>query len=280
MPEGDTIFRAARTLHRALAGKQVTAFHSMLPALNRINDDTPLAGRTIERVHSTGKHLLIHFSGDLVLRTHMRMNGSWHIYRPGEKWQRARHDMRILLATADFEAVGFNIPVAEFISERAVAKNATLRSLGPDVLADDFDKAKVLENLRARSQSAIAEALLNQRVLAGLGNVYKSEVLFMCGINPFKRVGLVSDADLTAVVDASRRVLKTNVSEGLELMTTYSGLRRTTGRSDPRNRLWVYRRARLPCRRCGMLIRVQKQGPDARLTYWCPRCQGGHAGPD
>jgi endonuclease-8 len=280
MPEGDTIFRAARTLHRALAGKQVTAFESMLPALNRINEDTPLAGRTIERVHSRGKHLLIHFSGDLVLRTHMRMNGSWHIYRPGEKWQRPRRDMRILLTTADFEAVGFNIPVAEFMSERAVAKNAALRSLGPDVLADDFDATKVLENLRARSQSEIAEALLNQRVLAGLGNVYKSEVLFMCGINPFERVGLLSDADLTSVVDASRRVLKTNVSEGLELMTTYSGLRRTTGRSDPRDRLWVYGRARLPCRRCGMLIRVQKQGPEARLTYWCPRCQGAHAGTD
>ena len=280
MPEGDTIFRAARTLHRALAGKQVTAFQSMLPALNRINDDTPLAGRTIERVHSRGKHLLIHFSGDLVLRTHMRMNGSWHIYRPGEKWQRPRRDMRILLTTADFEAVGFNIPVAEFMSERAVGKSAALRSLGPDVLADDFDATKVLENLRARSQSEIAEALLNQRVLAGLGNVYKSEVLFMCGINPFKPVGLVSDADLTSVVDASRRVLKTNVSEGLELMTTYGGLRRTTGRSDPRDRLWVYGRARLPCRRCGMLIRVQKQGPDARLTYWCPRCQGAHAGTD
>jgi endonuclease-8 len=252
----------------------------MLPALNRINDDAPLAGRTIERVHSTGKHLLIHFSGDLVLRTHMRMNGSWHIYRPGEKWQRARRDMRILLATAEFEAVGFNIPVAEFMSESAAAKNPALRSLGPDVLADDFDPRKVLDNLRARSESEIAEALLNQRVLAGLGNVYKSEILFMCGINPFTLVRNISQTDLTSVVDASRRVLKTNVSDGLELMTTYSGLRRTTGRSDPRDRLWVYGRARLPCRRCATLIRVQKQGPDARLTYWCPRCQASHVGTD
>jgi endonuclease VIII len=280
MPEGDTIFRAARTLHRALAGKQVTAFQSLLPALNRINDDAPLAGRTIERVHSTGKHLLIHFSGDLVLRTHMRMNGSWHIYRPGEKWQRARRDMRIFLATADFEAVGFNIPVAEFMSESAVAKNPALRSLGPDVLADDFDSGKVVDNLRARSESEIAEALLNQRVLAGLGNVYKSEILFMCGINPFTLVGNLSEADLTSLVDASRRVLKTNVSDGLELMTTYSGLRRTTGRHDPRDRLWVYGRARLPCRRCATLILVRKQGPDARLTYWCPRCQAGHVRTD
>ena len=137
MPEGDTIFRAARTLHRALAGKPVTAFASMFPALNRVNDDASIAGRTIERIHSTGKHLLIHFSGDLVLRTHMRMNGSWHIYRRGERWQRARRDMRVVVATADFEAVGFNIPVAEFLSEnrptrmRLVGLGDTFAVVGP-----------------------------------------------------------------------------------------------------------------------------------------------------
>src|SRR6185436_6204324 len=120
MPEGDTIFRAARTLQRALAGKPVTSFESAFPALNRVNDDAPIAGRTIERIHSAGKHLLVRFSGGLVLRTHMRMNGTWHIYRTGEKWQRSRRDMRIVITTADFEAVGFNIPVAEFMSEREV----------------------------------------------------------------------------------------------------------------------------------------------------------------
>ncbi len=279
MPEGDTIFRAARTLHRALAGKPVTAFESMFPALNRINDDAPIAGRTIERVHSTGKHLLIHFSGDLVLRTHMRMNGSWHIYRRGEKWQRARRDMRVVIATADFEAVAFNIPVAEFLSEREVTKSRELRTLGPDVLADSFDSGKVIANLRERSGWDIAEALLNQHVLAGLGNVYKSEILFMCRVNPFARVAELTEADLTSIVEESRRVLTLNVSEGLELMTTYGGLRRTTGRGDPSDRLWVYGRARLPCRRCGTPIRIRKQGGDARLTYWCPKCQSaGRAG--
>src|SRR3982751_3699874 len=153
MPEGDSIYRAAQSLHRALVGKKVTSFETVLPKLARVDDDAPLKGRTIERVISAGKNLIIEFSGDLHLHTHMRMNGSWHIYRPGERWKRPRRDMRILLTTADFEAVGFNIPVAEFMSERAVAKNATLRSLGPDVLADDFDTTRVLENLRARSQS-------------------------------------------------------------------------------------------------------------------------------
>src|SRR4051794_6961860 len=177
MPEGDAIFRAARTLHRALAEKKVTAFESVFPALNRVNDDAPVAGRTIDRVQSAGKHLLMHFSGDLVLRTHMRMNGSWHIYGAGEKWQRSRRDMRIVIATVDFEAVGFNIPVAEFMSETDVIKSASLRTLGPDVLGDHFDADTVIANLRERQDSPIAEALLSQRVVAGLGNIYKSEIL-------------------------------------------------------------------------------------------------------
>src|SRR6185503_8149966 len=219
MPEGDTIFRAARTLHRALAGKPVTSFESVFPALTRVNDDAPIAGRTIERIHSTGKHVLMHFSGDLVLRTHMRMNGSWHIYRPGEKWQRSRRDMRIVIATADFVAVGFNVPVAEFLSEREVAKSSELRGLGPDVLAETFDSETAIANLRDRSDWEIADALLNQRVLAGLGNVYKSEILFMCRINPFRRVQDLTDADLTSLVEESRRVLMLNVSDGLELMS-------------------------------------------------------------
>src|SRR5687768_9942251 len=131
MPEGDSIFRAARTLHRALAGKVVTRFESVLPALTRIDEDAPLAGRTVEEVSAAGKHLLMRFSGDLVLRTHMRMNGSWHIYRPGERWQRPAADMRIVVGTDDFVAVAFTVPVAEFLSARALARQPDLRRLGP-----------------------------------------------------------------------------------------------------------------------------------------------------
>src|SRR6478672_7350564 len=221
MPEGDTIFRAARTLHRALAGTEVTAFESMLPALNRIHEDAPLTGRTIERVSAVGKHLLIHFSGNLVLRTHMRMNGSWHIYRSGERWQRPRRDMRIVLRTADFEAVGFAIPVAEFVTGTRLSRHREIRALGPDVLSDTFDVATVVENLRSRSSSQIADALINQRVLAGLGNVYKSEVLFLSSVNPFLQVEALSDSQLTSIVETGRRVLKMNVSEGLQMMTTF-----------------------------------------------------------
>ena len=273
MPEGDTIFRAARTLHRALAGKSVAAFESALPALNRVHDDAPMTGRTIERVTAVGKHLLMHFSGNLVLRTHMRMNGSWHIYRQGERWQRSRRDMRIRIATDEFEAVGFNIPVAEFTSSLTLTRHRELRTLGPDVLSDGFQAADALQRIRDRGTSAIADVLLNQRVIAGLGNVYKSEVLFMCRVNPFTLVRDLSDTALATIVETARQVLSANVSEELALMTTYSGLRRTTGRGDPKERLWAYGRARLPCRRCGSAIRVRKQGSDARLTYWCPSCQ-------
>jgi endonuclease-8 len=273
VPEGDTIFRAARTLHRALAGKSVAAFESALPALNRVHDDAPMTGRTIERVTAVGKHLLMHFSGNLVLRTHMRMNGSWHIYRQGERWQRSRRDMRIRIATDEFEAVGFNIPVAEFTSSLTLTRHRELRTLGPDVLSDGFQAADALQRIRDRGTSAIADVLLNQRVIAGLGNVYKSEVLFMCRVNPFTLVRDLSDTALATIVETARQVLSANVSEELALMTTYSGLRRTTGRGDPKERLWAYGRARLPCRRCGSAIRVRKQGIDARLTYWCPSCQ-------
>ncbi len=274
MPEGDTIFRAARTLHRALAGRQVDHFESMLPSLNRIHEDAPLTGRTIEMVSARGKHLLMEFSGGLVLRTHMRMNGSWHIYKRGERWQRSRRDMRIVIATEDYEAVGFNIPVAEFLTPRELARHDELRKLGPDVLSDAFDSAEAVRRIRERPATPIADALLNQRVIAGLGNVYKSEVLFMCGLNPFVAVRDVGEPRLAEIVATARRVLAANVLDGIAPMTTYTGYRRTTRSADPKERLWVYGRARLPCRRCGTPISVRKQGADARLTYWCPRCQG------
>lgn len=273
MPEGDTIFRAARTLHRALAGDAVTRFESVFPALARIDDDAPIAGRVVESVESAGKHLLMRFSGGLVLRTHMRMNGSWHIYRPGERWRRPRRDMRIVLATQRFEAVAFNVPVAEFVEAAKLERVEELRTLGPDLLADEFDAGEVLARMRGRPSMAIADVLLEQRVVAGLGNVYKSELLFMCRIDPFAPVSRLDDERLKELIATARRVLRVNVGEGLPAMTTYTGYRRTTRRSDPTQRLWVYGRGGKPCRRCGTAISARKHGDDARLTYWCPTCQ-------
>jgi endonuclease VIII len=290
MPEGDTIFRAARTLNRALAGHQVVRFESVFPALTRIDEDTPLAGRRIEHVTAAGKHVLMRFSaldlaqggasderearrGDLVLRTHMRMNGSWHIYRVGERWRRPRRDMRIVVATADFEAVGFNVPVAEFLEEPALARQDDLRLMGPDLLAATFDASEALRRIRARPELSIADALLNQRLVAGAGNVYKSEVLFLCGVNPFAPVAAVSDDALLAILATARKHLQANVIDATAAIVTYRGYRRTTRRADPAERLYVYGRAGKPCRRCGTPIAMRAQGPNARLTYWCPRCQ-------
>jgi len=276
MPEGDTIHRAAATLNRALAGQNVVRFESVFPALTRVHVDHPLTSMKFEKVQSVGKHLLMHFSGGLVLRTHMRMHGSWHIYRPGERWRRSARDMRVLVATADFEAVGFNIPVAEFIkidARRDLAKHAGLAKLGPDALDTRFDRDEAVRRLRTRPSSPIADALLDQRLMAGVGNVFKSEVLFSCGISPFATVAALDDRQLQHLVDTSRKLLQANVRTSSTGLTTHTGRRRTTGRDNPAESAWVYGRARLPCRRCGTTIEVRKHGTDARLTYWCPECQ-------
>jgi endonuclease-8 len=275
MPEGDTIFRAARTLERALAGKSVVTFESVFPHLTRMHDDEPITGRTLHSVRSAGKHILMEFSGGLLLRTHMRMNGSWHIYRPGERWQRPRRAMRIVIGTSDFVAVGFDIPVAEMLKTKDVGRHHELRSLGPDLLSETFDADEARRRMRERPGAAIADVLLNQRVLAGIGNVYKSEVLFACAVNPFMTVGSLSDAQLDCLISTAQRFLRINVSNIVAPMTTYAGFRRTTRRMDPAERLWVYGRAGGPCRKCGTTISVRAQGRDARLTYWCTTCQSG-----
>lgn len=273
MPEGDTIFRAARTLHRALAGKTVTRFTSDYPALTRVDEDAPIAGRAITGVEARGKHLLLMLSGGLTLRTHMRMHGSWHIYRPGERWQLPRRDARIVIETADFVAVGFNVPIAEFLDERREARQEDLRRMGPDLLGETFDEDEAVRRLQARGGEGVAEALLNQRVVAGIGNVYKSETLFLERVHPATPARDVGEQTLRALLRTARRLLKANVADATSEIVTYRGLRRTTGRTDPEERLWVYGRGGRPCRRCGTAISYRKTGPDARGTYWCATCQ-------
>lgn len=267
MPEGDTIFRAARTLHSALAGQTVTRFETVLPKLARTDYDTPLAGRTVDSVEARGKWLLMHFSGDLILLTHMLMSGSWHIYRPGEKWQRHRTHMRIVVETPAMLAVAFNVPVAEFHSARTLARREGFNRLGPAPLATNFDPALAIANLAARPDLELGLALLNQTVLAGLGNVFKSEIAFACGLNPFRKVATLTHGQLADLVTTARKFLLANVRES-------SGHRRsTTGSTLNEENLWVYRRAGEPCRRCATTIRGQKHTADGRISFWCPVCQ-------
>jgi len=272
MPEGDTIHRAATAMHRALAGRVVTRFESVYPAVTRVAVDHPVVGRTIESVFARGKHLLIAFSGDLVLRTHMRMNGSWHLYRSGVRWQRPARNMRVLVAAGDIEAVGFNVPIAELLTTRALARHAQLSALGPDLLDPAFDAAEAAVRMRARGREPIGDALLNQRVMAGVGNVFKSEILFLAGIEPFTPVTALSDSDLERLIGVSRQQLAANVMTKSQSLSPAIG-RRTTRSLDPNSRLWVYARGGKPCRRCGTPIQSRKTGLDARLTYWCPICQ-------
>jgi endonuclease VIII len=274
MPEGDTIFRAAQTLNRALAGSRVTRFEPGFAQLANIDRDSPIAGRTIEKVEARAKHLLMTFSGGLLLRTHLRMNGSWHLYRPGEPWQRARSRARIVIETERFVAVGFDIPEAEFIAEEKLARHDRLRRLGPDLLSTDFDAYEVLRRMRAQPERTLAEALLNQQVIAGAGNVFKSEILFAARLHPHLRVSEVSDAQLRRVIAIAEKFLRWNVREASGAgIVTYTGFRRTTRRANPEERLWVYGRIGKPCRECGTPIMMVRDGPAARSTYFCPHCQ-------
>jgi endonuclease-8 len=256
MPEGDSIYRAAQALHRALAGKTVTAFETVLPRLARVDDQTPLRGRTIERVVSAGKNLIIEFSGDLHLHTHMRMSGSWHIYRPGERWRRAHRDMRIVIGTEDFVAVAFTVPVAKFHTSRGLARDEDLRRMGPDLLGKTFDRDEAQRRIRARPDHEIANVLLNQRVVAGIGNIWKSETLFDARIDPFALVSSLDDVQLERIIASALKLLRRS--------------------ADGRQPFAVYSRGGDPCRKCRTPIRYRKQGEDARGTYWCPKCQGGH----
>jgi endonuclease-8 len=292
MPEGDTIYRAARALQRAIGGKVVTGFETGLAKLARVDDDAPLVGRVVEKVESRGKWCLIFFSGDLILVTHMLMSGSWHLYRTGERWQMRRDRMRVVIRTADWEAVGFNIPLAEFHTARSLERTDQVPKLGPDILSESFTVesgvARLVAYARENPDAEIAVVLLNQRVLAGLGNVYKSEVAFAAGVNPFRTMRTITPQEMEVMVDVAQRYMKANVVDANPAskdrlpgtpdgtgdgIVTYSGNRRTTHAMDREERLWVYRRQGQECRRCGATVMMRKQGVQARSTYWCPECQ-------
>ena len=266
MPEGDTLFRMAATLQRAIGGRVVTRFETVLPKLARVDVDTPIAGRIVERVESNGKWLLMRFSGGLTLLTHMLMSGQWHIYRPGERWYRGRQHMRIVIETERMIAVAFNVPVAEFHTDETLARRPVYSRLGPDLLAGEFDSDAAMANIRSQGSTEIAPALLRQSVLAGIGNEFKSEVLFEAEIDPFRPAGSLTVEELRRLIEVARRQLRDNVLQ-------HSPRRRTTRRVERSENLWVYNRSGQPCRKCGESIECRLQGPNARVSFWCPECQ-------
>jgi endonuclease-8 len=265
MPEGDTILRAARALHRALANKIVARFSS-----NKI-PQARLVGRIVTAVDAKGKHLLVRFDDGRVLHSHMRMTGSWHLYRPGERWQRGEHRARCVIEVAavggaregGFVAVLFDAPTVRLLVPSEVARDPTLAQLGPDVLGETIDVDAVIRRLRALDDREIGDAILDQRALAGVGNIFKSETLFSCRVDPRTLVARLDDAALTAIVDRARRLMREN-------LPTAS---RSTTRGRAHGPFWVYARAGQSCRKCGARIEVVRQSAIQRTTYFCPRCQ-------
>jgi len=258
VPEGDTLHRTAAGLRPYLVGRTVTAARTggpgAVPQIERV------VGREIRSVEALGKNLLIRFEGDLELRTHLRMNGSWHRYRPGERWRRPPSRARLVLEVPGAVAVCFDAPVVELFEARAEALHPALGSLGPDLLAPDFDAAEARRRLRApdRRDLSISAALLDQRALAGIGNIWRNETLFAERVDPLARVADLDDDTLRRLVATARR-----------LLTARAGI--ASGRTVP---MQAYRRAGRPCPRCGTPIRSDRlPGENPRTTYWCPTCQ-------
>ena len=272
MPEGDTLARIAVTLRDALVGRRIERFASPIPALR----DVGLEGRTISSVETRGKNLLVAFDDGRTLHTHLRMSGSWHLYGLDGAWRRPAKTALVTIATGDRVAVLFREegqgapPIVRLLSRDALRRDRMLRSLGPDVMASEFDKAEAVRRVHASIHPTIAEALLDQRDVAGIGNVYKSELLFLAGIDPRRAPASVPLDALDALLANAREIMLRHVKRSRPGRFAIAG--RTT-RFLPGETLWVYGRARKPCLRCRTSIRSITQGLDRRSTYWCPKCQ-------
>lgn len=283
MPEGDTIFRTARALGRALTGSVVRRFASSLAQLVQADDERTFVGERVIRVESRGKWLLMIFApahseaetAQRVLATHMLMSGSWHLYRQGEAWQKPREQARIVVETDAFVAAGFRIPIAKIYTWRQLERERKIPREEENLLHEKFDLEAAVKRLMARSRESAGEVLLNQRVMAGVGNVFKSEICFVERVSPFAPVSSLSAEQARSLVKRAQLLLTANVQEDSgERIVTYRGRqRRTTHSADPGASLWVYGRRGEPCRRCGAPIERVLQGEGARVTYWCPACQ-------
>lgn len=263
MPEGDDVHQLADRLGAALVDGTLVEADLRVPRYATAD----LRGRTVVEVVARGKHLLIRLSGGLTLHTHLRMDGSWHIRTVASASGRGgpSHQIRVVLATSSARAVGYRLPVVELL--RTADESHAVGHLGPDLLGPDWDADEAVRRLSAHAAAELVPALLDQRNLAGIGNIYASETCYLAGVSPWTSVGSVgSVADLRALVDVAHRLLTEN---------RHTTRRRTTG--DPRQPFWVYDRAGLPCRRCGTRVRRAAQGtpPRQRTTYWCPACQPG-----
>jgi endonuclease-8 len=258
VPEGDTVWRSAKHLNEALAGAVLTASDFRVPEFATLD----LTEQLVHEVVSRGKHLLIRV-GELSIHTHLKMEGSWHLYRRKTPWRRPAHQARLVLETVDWVAVGFSLGITEVVA--TAAESTVVGHLGPDLLGADWSAEKALDNLRRAPEVPIFVALLDQRNLAGLGNEYVNELCFLRGVVPTR---LLSEADdLAKTVELAHRLILANRDRSERI---------TTGNSRPGRRVWVYGRGGKPCLRCGTRILQGKLGATPlteRVTFWCPTCQ-------
>jgi endonuclease VIII len=257
VPEGDTLFAWAREIDGALRDQTLLRATS-----NRVNLSR-FEGRKVRGARAHGKQLLVDFDDGHVLRTHLRMHGTIRVRDGTYTGAPLNPHVRWLLATADKTAVCLDAPTVELLHEKQLETHPVLSRLGPDVLSPELDLAEILRRLRARVAVPIGSALMDQELLAGIGNVYKSEILFMAEVSPFVAVGSLSDEKLTELVTLARRWMRRNAGAS----------RRTTPRGRVASAYWVYGRSGEPCLRCGARIAMRRQDPLARSTYYCPECQ-------
>jgi endonuclease-8 len=257
MPEGDTIHHAALRVGEALVGKQIVGIET--PQRRHLLDRWPerLSGRAVRAVDARGKHLFLRFDGDLTLHSHLRMGGMWGVYRRGERWRRSAHRAWLVIRTSDHEVVQFDGPVLELMTEGRTRFDPRLANLGPDVLSDDFDDRGYLRRLREDDPTRpFGDALLDQRTLSGVGNIWRSEACFHAGVDPHRQLKDVSDEEALAAVRAIGPLMRRS-AEGRGFDTD----------------MWVYRRVGRPCRRCDAPIKSGRIGDDNRTAYWCASCQ-------
>lgn len=265
MPEGDTVWRTARRLHRALSGAPVVRGDLRVPKLATVD----LTGREVLETIARGKHLLTRFEGGLTLHSHLRMDGAWRVYAPGERWSGGPgHQIRAVLATASRAAVGYRLPVLDLL--RTADEERVVGHLGPDLLGPDWDPREALRRLLADPARPVGEALLDQRNLAGIGNIFMAELCFLARVPPWLPMGEVPAPE--RLPSLARKLLEANKERSLRV---------TTGDVRSDRSLWVYGRAGRPCLRCGGDIRKRTPDPSdrQRVAYWCPRCQAGPAPP-
>lgn len=261
MPEGDTIHRAAAALRTALVGRQMIGFESP-----RLTGPSPRVGRTIESVDVHGKHLEIVWDDDVVLHTHMRMTGSWHLYRRGERWRKSRRLARVVIETVEWVAVCFSAPVVETYRADSFVRHPNFGRLGPDLCKVDVDVDECVRRMMSYSDPSrtIAEVMLDQHVMCGVGNVYRCEVLWACGIHPWAPVANVPQSACLDLVVTAANMLRANLGSTARITVP-----------EVPGGLAVYGRNGQKCTRCGDIVKLAKMGEMARLLYWCPGCQTG-----